>query len=162
MKSELIVRAAVPKDAEEIAEIEELCFASPWSLDTIVHEIVENELALYVVGEVDGKVVGYVGIWLIVDEGHITNVAVHPDWRRKHIGEAIIKALIDVTEKNGVMAHTLEVRASNIPAQKLYRKFGFKAAGLRPGYYEDNGEDAIIMWRRRENGELPCGALHWK
>lgn len=160
MKSELIVRAAVPKDAEEIAEIEELCFASPWSLDTIVHEIVENELALYVVGEVDGKVVGYVGIWLIVDEGHITNVAVHPDWRRKHIGEAIIKTLIDVTEKNGVMAHTLEVRASNIPAQELYRKFGFKAAGLRPGYYEDNGEDAIIMWRRRENGELPCGALH--
>lgn len=147
MASELIVRAAELKDAPEIAEMEKLCFTTPWSLESIQHEIAENKLALYVVGEVDGKVVGYVGIWLIVDEGHITNVAVHPDWRRKHIGEAIIKTLIDVTESHGVVAHTLEVRASNIPAQKLYEKFGFMSVGIRQGYYEDNGEDAIIMWR---------------
>ncbi|MBQ2747372.1 MAG: ribosomal protein S18-alanine N-acetyltransferase [Firmicutes bacterium] len=147
MASELIVRAAEIKDASEIAEMEKLCFTTPWSLESIQHEIAENKLALYVVGEVDGKVVGYVGIWLIVDEGHITNVAVHPDWRRKHIGEAIIKTLIDVTESHGVVAHTLEVRASNIPAQKLYEKFGFMSVGIRQGYYEDNGEDAIIMWR---------------
>ncbi|MBQ3123030.1 MAG: ribosomal protein S18-alanine N-acetyltransferase [Firmicutes bacterium] len=147
MASELIVRAAELKDASEIAEMEKLCFTTPWSLESIQHEIAENKLALYVVGEVDGKVVGYVGIWLIVDEGHITNVAVHPDWRRKHIGEAIIKTLIDVTESHGVVAHTLEVRASNIPAQKLYEKFGFMSVGIRQGYYEDNGEDAIIMWR---------------
>lgn len=150
MKSELIVRAAELRDAAEIAAIEKLCFSSPWSLESIEYEIAVNNLALYVVGEVDGKIVGYVGIWLIVDEGHITNVAVHPDWRRRHIGEAIIKTLIDVTEKNGVTAHTLEVRASNIAAQKLYEKFGFKADGIRRSYYEDNGEDAIIMWRRRE------------
>lgn len=147
MASELIVRAAELKDAPEIAEMEKLCFTTPWSLESIQYEIADNKLALYVVGEVDGKVVGYVGIWLIVDEGHITNVAVHPDWRRKHIGEAIIKTLIDVTESHGVVAHTLEVRASNIPAQKLYEKFGFMSVGIRQGYYEDNGEDAIIMWR---------------
>ena len=145
--SDLIVRAAELKDAPAIAEMEKLCFSTPWSLESIEYEIAENKLALYVVGEVDGQVIGYVGIWLIVDEGHITNVAVHPDWRRRHIGEAIIGTLIDVTEKNGVVAHTLEVRASNTPAQKLYEKFGFRQAGLRPGYYEDNGEDAIIMWR---------------
>ena len=150
MSSELIVRAATVEDAPAIAEMEILCFSSPWSLETIINEIVENKLALYVVAEVDGLVVGYVGIWLVVDEGHITNVAVHPDWRRKHIAEAIIATLIDVTESHGVMAHTLEVRASNTPAQKLYEKFGFKPMGVRKGYYEDNNEDAIIMWRVKE------------
>lgn len=157
MSSELIVRAAELRDAAEIAEIEKLCFASPWSIESIEHEIGVNRLALYVVGEVDERIVGYVGIWLVVDEGHITNVAVHPDFRRRHIGEAIISTLIDVTERHGVLAHTLEVRASNIPAQKLYEKFGFTAMGVRKGYYEDNGEDAIIMWRSSvPQGEAPA------
>lgn len=80
-------------------------------------------------------------------EGHITNVAVHPDYRRRHIGEAIVSALLAEAETAGVFAETLEVRAMNSAAQGLYAKFGFKAAGIRKGYYEDNGEDAVIMWR---------------
>ena len=147
MGSELIVRAAVLEDAAVIAEIEKLCFSSPWSLESIQHEIEGNEIALYLVGEIEGRILGYVGVWLVLDEGHITNVAVHPDFPRKHIGEAIIKTLIDVSEDNGIFAHTLEVRKSNSAAQGLYEKFGFMPVGIRKGYYEDNNEDAVIMWR---------------
>ena len=125
-----------------------LCFSAPWSEESFEREIKENHLAFYIVAEVDGALAGYAGLWCIVDEGHITNVAVHPDWRRRHIGEALISVLLEHTLKNGIKSHTLEVRASNDPAISLYKKFGFEPAGLRKNYYEDNGEDAIIMWRQ--------------
>lgn len=146
--AELILRKGVPGDVDQMEMLEQQCFAAPWSRESLLHELAENPLALYVVAEVEGCVAGYVGVWTIVDEGHITNVAVSPDFRRRHIGMALIDTMIDVTEKQGVKSYTLEVRASNEPAIGLYKKFGFVSEGLRKGYYEDNGEDAIIMWRR--------------
>ena len=97
--------------------------------------------------EADGVLCGYVGIWKIVDEGHITNVAVSPDYRRRHIARAMLEALIARCGQNGITSYTLEVRVGNEPAIKLYEGLGFTAAGLRKGYYEDNGEDALIMWK---------------
>ncbi len=145
---ELILRKGVPEDIDDMVLLEQQCFAVPWSRDSLLYELAENPLALYVVAELSGHVVGYVGVWSIVDEGHITNVAVSPDFRRRHIGMALIDTMLKVTTEAGIRSHTLEVRVSNMPAIGLYKTFGFTEAGLRTGYYEDNGEDAMIMWRR--------------
>lgn len=145
--SDLIVRRAEAKDVDRIAELEIQCFTTPWSREAVYQDVVENQRALYLVAEIEGLVIGYAGIWSIVDEGHITNVAVAPEFRQHHIGSAIIAVLLEVTEKAGITSHTLEVRRGNEPAIKLYEKYGFKVAGERKGYYEDTGEDALIMWR---------------
>lgn len=141
------IRRAEERDTEAIAALERLCFRTPWSGDSIRRELTENRLALYLAAELRGEVVAYAGIWLVAGEGHITNIAVHPDFRRRHIGEAVVRNLLLEAEKAGAQSQTLEVRASNEPAIKLYEKFGFRAAGVRKNYYEDNGEDALIMWR---------------
>lgn len=145
---DLVIRMAEEKDVHEMAELDKLCFSVPWSEVSFRAEVTENKRALYIVAEVDGKIVGYGGIWIIVDEGHITNIAVHPDYRRMHIGKEIVSLIVDTAEKNGVVAETLEVRKGNLPAINLYTQLGFKEEGVRKGYYEDNGEDAIIMWKR--------------
>lgn len=129
-----------------IENIEKSSFAIPWSRKSIEQEL-KNRLALYIVVEDEGRVIGYGGMWHVVTEGHITNIAVHEDYRRKGIGDAIIKALIDLAEKKEMIGLTLEVRKSNTAALELYRKNGFIMEGVRPEYYEDNREDAIIMWK---------------
>ena len=106
-----------------------------------------SALRRHVVAELDGEVVGYMGMWHIVDEGHVTNVAVHPDHRGKHVASAIVAVVLAYSEAGGIRRFTLEVRSSNEAAKALYRKFDFKEEGLRRGYYKDNGEDAVIMWR---------------
>lgn len=143
----LIIRKAERKDINEMAALDLVCFAAPWSEEAFRQELEENNLAFYVVAELKGQVVGYAGLWAILDEGHITNVAVSPEHRKRGIGHAVVEVLVDATEQAGLNSFTLEVRTSNITAQNLYKKFGFTEAGLRKGYYEDNGEDAIIMWR---------------
>lgn len=146
--ADLIIRKAEAKDVLAIEEIEKQCFTVPWSYESLYQDIVENKLAFYIVAELAaGQICGYVGIWKIFDEGHITNVAVAPEYRRKHIARAMLEALFEVTGQAGIERYTLEVRASNEPAIRLYEGLGFKSEGIRPGYYEDNGEDAIIMWR---------------
>lgn len=158
--ADLIIRKAEEKDVLAIEQIEKQCFAVPWSYESLYKDIVENKLAFYIVAEIaggdgiqcssdaaDGQICGYVGIWKIFEEGHITNVAVAPEFRRKHIGLAMLETLISVTAEAGIEKYTLEVRAGNEPAIRLYEGLGFKSAGIRPGYYEDNGEDAVIMWR---------------
>ncbi|MCI7618123.1 MAG: ribosomal protein S18-alanine N-acetyltransferase [Firmicutes bacterium] len=169
--ADLIIRKAEEKDVLAIEQIEKQCFAVPWSYESLYKDIVENKLAFYIVAEIaggdgnkadsgeaadgiqcssdaaDGQICGYVGIWKIFEEGHITNVAVAPEFRRKHIGRAMLETLISVTADAGIEKYTLEVRAGNEPAIRLYEGLGFKSAGIRPGYYEDNGEDAVIMWR---------------
>ena len=104
-------------------------------------------MAKYIVAEVDGLVVGYGGIWLIIDEGHVTNIAVDEKYRGKGIGSKILEGLIQLCADRNMIAMTLEVRKSNEVAQALYRKYGFKEYGIRKGYYQDNNEDAIIMWK---------------
>lgn len=148
---ELVIRQAVPKDAEAIARLEKLCFSEPWSYDSIYHELAANRRAFYLAADLCGRLVGYAGLWLIGDEGHITNVAVDPQERGRGIGDLLVGALIEDSRRLGAVSHTLEVRTGNAAAISLYEKHGFAAAGVRPGYYEDNGEDAIIMWRKQDH-----------
>lgn len=132
-------------DIEDVMEVEVKSFNIPWSKQSFENEL-KNNLALYLVAKVGGKAVGYIGVWKIFDEGHITNVAVHPDFRGRGIGKALISELLYLCEKDGILSFTLEVRESNIVAQNLYKSFGFVAEGKRKAYYSDNNEDAIIMW----------------
>ncbi|MDS0526608.1 ribosomal protein S18-alanine N-acetyltransferase [Clostridium sp. SHJSY1] len=135
------------KDLNEVLEISSLSLKESWSLDSFSKELT-NPLAKYLVAKSNDKIVGFAGVWTIVDEGHITNIAVHPEFREKGIGSALIKSLIDYSKNWGCTSLTLEVRASNTPAKNLYKKFGFVEEGIRKKYYQDNKEDAIIMWKR--------------
>lgn len=148
--ADVIIRQATVEDVDDIYEIETLCFPDPWSRDALVYEFTENPRAFYIVAELDEKVVGYAGLWWIADEGHITNVAVKPGYRNRHIGEGIINVMIDFTSQEGIKHHTLEVRPSNTAAINLYQKFGFRTEGIRKEYYANNKEDALIMWRHEE------------
>lgn len=147
MENNLIIRYMTKNDIDSVYKIEEDCFADPWSKDSIRKEL-KNDLARYLVAELNGYVVGYVGIWIVVDEGHITNVAVHSKYRGMKIGDKLIKEIVELCKKNKLVAMTLEVRVSNIIAQNLYKKYGFKMSGIRKEYYSDNKEDAIIMWNQ--------------
>ncbi len=144
------IRDLQEKDIDRILQIEEESFAHPWSKDSLLFEIEQNLLAKYLVGEIDGNVVGYGGMWTIVDEGHITNIAVGKDHRHLGLGEKILQGLIDYGRSVGLVAMTLEVRVSNEPAKGLYSKLGFESVGIRPKYYSDNNEDAMIMWKTLE------------
>ena len=147
--AELIIREARIEDIDEIVLLEEQCFATPWSRESLMHDMHSNEMSGYIVAELENRVVGYMGFWNIMNEAHVNNVAVSPDYRRMKIGSAIIDAFLKFTDSDHIDAETLEVRVSNAPAIGLYKKFGFAEAGVRPKYYE-NGEDALIMWRKRE------------
>lgn len=144
--SKVTVRDAIPSDACKMAELDKICFAVPWSVESFADEIESNDMAVYIIAEADEVLAGYAGMWCIIDEGHITNVAVASEFRRQGIASAILEALIAKGREMGIRAFTLEVRASNTAAQELYSKFGFKSMGYRPGYYEDNKEAAMIMW----------------
>lgn len=144
MADEIAVREMRLEDIDGIMEIEHGSFATPWTKQDLIGEL-SNTAARYFVALEGEKVVAYAGTWLIIDEGHITNVAVHPDWRGRGCGTRVLYALIQAAIDVGVQYMTLEVRVSNEPALALYKNFGFKKAGLRKKYYEDNGEDAHIM-----------------
>lgn len=150
MSMDILVRPMLEKDIDEVLEIEKTSFTTPWSKEAFTLEINKNMLAKYVVAEIQGKVVGYGGIWLIIDEGHVTNIAVHEKYRGLGVGNKIMEGLIDICGDRNIVAMTLEVRKTNEIAKSLYNKYGFKEYGIRPGYYSDNNEDAIIMWKRIE------------
>ncbi|HIU26697.1 MAG TPA: ribosomal protein S18-alanine N-acetyltransferase [Candidatus Copromorpha excrementigallinarum] len=149
--ADMIIRQADVGDAEAIYQIERLCFPDPWSRDSLIYELGENPRAFYIVAVLDEKVVGYAGMWWIEDEGHITNVAVMPGYRNRKIGQGIVDVMLDFTSGEGIRHHTLEVRRSNEAAIKLYEKMGFRTEGVRRGYYLNNGEDALIMWRHGQS-----------
>ena len=131
----------------DIMRIEKLSFTTPWSKQAFLSEMLDNDRAYYLVAKVNDRAVGYIGVWLIAGEGHITNVAVHPDYRGKGIGNLLMMAIEHLAKARGAARMTLEVRVSNDIAQGLYRKLGYIAAGIRRRYYRDNDEDAIIMWK---------------
>ena len=132
-------------DLEAVHRIELASFSSPWPPNAYRSELETNRLASYLVARIDGEIVAYGGMWLMVDEAHITTFAVHPAWRRQRIGERLLLAFLDVASARQAREATLEVRLSNISARRLYEKYGFRPVGLRPRYYSDDGEDALIM-----------------
>ncbi|MDO5397330.1 MAG: ribosomal protein S18-alanine N-acetyltransferase [bacterium] len=133
-------------DPPQLAELDKRCFAIPWSEKAFEDEV-NNKLAHYFIARDGGKIVGYAGFWEVCGEGDITNIAVDAEYRRQHIGSMLIKALIKEAADMNTELLTLEVRRSNIAAQGLYKKYGFKEIGIRKGYYSDNREDALIMAR---------------
>lgn len=144
-----IVKASYEHIAD-ISIIEKLSFKIPWSTESITEELTQNEAAIYFCAEAGGRIIGYAGMWQVCDEGHITNIAVHPEYRRSGVGNSLLEALLSEAKVCGIRALTLEVRDSNYNAQALYKKHGFEPAGKRKSYYADNNEDAIIMWRKLE------------
>lgn len=145
MENNLVIEKMTCKDIDGVFEVEKNCFEHHWSKDAFKKEL-NNDVARYLVAKIGKKVVGYVGIWFVMDEGHITNVAVHSDYRGKKIGDELVKELVGLCRQNSIVSMTLEVRVSNTVAQNLYKKYGFKLAGIRKEYYSDNKEDAMIMW----------------
>ncbi len=141
-----LVRLMRLEDLQAVLTIEKVSFPTPWTLNSFVTELRDNEYARYHCLEVEGQVVGYMGLWYILDEGHITNVAIAPDWRGRHFGEYLMRTVMRKMVAEGMERMTLEVRVSNDPARHLYERLGFKPAGLRKGYYVDSREDALIMW----------------
>ncbi len=134
------------EDIGRVLQIEEASFPTPWPHDAYAHELRENRLACYLVARAMRQVIGYTGMWVILDEAHVTTLAVDPEYRRQRVGERLLVALLEEAMRRGARWVTLEVRKSNTPAQRLYRKYGFKDIGIRKGYYSDNHEDAIVMW----------------
>ncbi len=134
------------QDLDEVCLIEKKTFPSPWSKKIFESELAKGDLAIYLVAKISGKVVGYTGLFRVLDEGHIANLAVERGYRRQGIGSSLIFSLIKRAIRSGIKYLTLEVRESNQPAQELYEKFGFHKEGVRINYYSDTGEDAIVMW----------------
>lgn len=144
MASEYIIRRMTEADVDGVAAVEAATFPTPWSRDAFASEM-RNAAARYLVAEQNGAIIGYAGAWIILDESHITNIAVLKDYRGQGIGRALTAGLMQYLSNLGAYYATLEVRRSNEVAQNLYKSLGFVKLGVRKRYYEDNGEDAFIM-----------------
>lgn len=134
------------EDLDQVMSLELACFSVPWTKESFEQELTKNKLANYLVIEENDAIIGYGGTWYVMDEGHITNIAVHPEHRKKGLGKKLVAAMIEEAKKHQMTQMTLEVRVSNLPAIKLYEGMGFSSVGIRPKYYTDNHEDAMIMW----------------
>ncbi len=143
--SDVIIRRMRGKDLDAVTAIEQATFAVPWSRESFRQELERNVAARYLVAEAEGQVVGYAGAWVILDESHITNIAVAEAWRGWGIGRKLTEALLQYLSNLGACYATLEVRVSNERAQNLYKSLGFVSVGKRKRYYEDNQEDAFLM-----------------
>ena len=142
--SEITVGLMTEADVEAVHAIEVACFRTPWSKESFYREVTENACARYVVVREDGVPIAYAGVWFVLDEGHITNIAVHPERRGLGYGELGTRSMIQLAADSGMNWMTLEVRRSNKVAQSLYHKLGFIDVGYRKRYYE-NQEDALVM-----------------
>ncbi len=132
-------------DLAAVQEIERESFSTPWPPHAYRSELETNRMAHYIVARHGDRIVGFAGVWLMVDEAHITTFAVRKAWRRQGVGERLLLALLALAVARGAREATLEVRPSNHPARRLYEKYGFAVVGLRPRYYSDDNEDALIM-----------------
>lgn len=136
------------EDIDGIFDISTLSFSIPWSKESYIQEL-SNPVAKYFVAKINDKVVGFAGTWIILDEAHITNIAIDPNYRKQGIASKLLKELLSYCKDHKkCTAFTLEVRSSNKAAKALYEKHNFKQDGIRKGYYEDTKEDAILMWLR--------------
>ena len=150
----LVIEPMTQSDLAGVLRIEDLSFSTSWPSNAFSNEIRDNKLAHYFVGRLGGQLVAYGGIWVILEDSHITTIAVHPHYRGRRLGEEMLIKLLDEAIAQGASWITLEVRESNDVAQKLYRKYGFTTVSTRRGYYSDNGENALVMWAGNLKGEL--------
>ncbi|MCG3421262.1 ribosomal protein S18-alanine N-acetyltransferase [Oceanobacillus sp. GSFE11] len=144
--SEITIRKMEIADVDQVMEVERVSFTTPWTTDIFYQEIVDNQYAYYYVIEWNGRIVGYVGTWVVLEDAQVTNIAIMPELRGNKLGEKLFQYMLLQIKLIGATRLSLEVRESNIPAQKLYRKFGLVPGGIRKNYYTDNQEDAIVMW----------------
>ncbi len=146
MKQKVQFRFMTIDDVDEVLHVDEQSFPNPWNRETFYNEIMHNDFAIYLLMVFNDKIIGYSGMWLITDEAHITNIAVLPEYRGMKLGEALLQTTIELAKNYEAKTMTLEVRVSNVVAQKLYEKYKFQIGGIRKRYYSDNGEDAYVMW----------------
>ena len=145
----MIIEKMNSSHVAQIAQLEKICFSDPWSEKSVASEL-DNKLAFWLVAAEGDTVAGYIGSQTVIDETDMMNVAVHPDFRRQGIGEALVNTLVENLKKMGSRCLTLEVRASNAPAIALYEKLGFAEIGRRKNYYRNPREDALILRKEWE------------
>lgn len=141
-------------DVREVLRIEEKSFSTTWPANAFYQELHDNKLAHYYVGRIGDKLVAYGGIWVILEDSHITTIAVDPEYRGRRFGEVMLVRLVDEAIARGASWMTLEVRESNDVAQALYRKYGFTTVSTRRAYYSDNNENALVMWAGNLRSEI--------
>ena len=139
------IRRMTVEDVPAVAELDRIAFTLPWTERSFHFEVTSNPASRCWVAEQAGRIVGVVVAWLLVDEVHIATIATHPDVRRQGIAQALLAHVLKAGAQEGAVSSFLEVRASNLAARAMYRKFGYEDTGRRPRYYKDNGEDAILM-----------------
>ncbi|HET9097825.1 MAG TPA: ribosomal protein S18-alanine N-acetyltransferase [Candidatus Baltobacteraceae bacterium] len=150
----LVIETMTDADVKEVLRIEQQSFSTQWPSNAFYQEIHDNKLAYYFVGRVGARVVSYGGIWVILEDSHVTTIAVHPNFRGRKYGEIMLLKLLDEAIERGASWMTLEVRESNTVAQALYRKYGFTTVSTRKGYYSDNNENALVMWAGNLKSEI--------
>ncbi|MDQ6933230.1 MAG: ribosomal protein S18-alanine N-acetyltransferase [Candidatus Eremiobacteraeota bacterium] len=155
----LQIAPMMESDITDVLRIEELCFSTVWPQNAFCNEVKQNKLAHYFVGRLGNRIVAYGGIWVILEDSHITTIAVHPQRQGRKYGEVFLLYLLDRAIEKGASWITLEVRESNDIAQNLYRKYGFTVVSTRRGYYSDNNENALVMWAGNLKGALYLNRL---
>lgn len=141
----IILRKMTLDDIEQVLAIDRMSFSLPWPERSFRFDLTDNPASRCWVAEIDGKVAGMIVAWLIVDEVHVATIATHPDFRRRGIAKKLLAHTLQHLKEEGAQSSFLEVRASNFAAQEMYRKFGYEETGVRPRYYKDNDEDALLM-----------------
>lgn len=144
----LVIEPMTLNDIDGVMTVEKECFTTPWSRQSFFCELQNKNITHYITAKYKDIVIGYCGIWLIIDEAHVTNVGVLPAYRGCGVGEILLRTIITIAESHNAKTITLEVRKSNYIAQNLYLKLGFLPCGIRTGYYSDDKEDAIIMTKK--------------
>ena len=146
MNELITVRPMVMTDVDGVMAVEQDSFLTPWSRSAFEEELAQNRLARYIVAVENDEIVGYAGTWLVINEAHVTNVAVSGQRRREGIGRLLMQKLMELARENDMESMTLEVRVSNAAARHLYEQLGFVEAGIRKNYYSETKEDALILW----------------
>jgi len=142
-----LIRPMRKEDIFQVSQIEKLSFPSPWSCSIFSSELDKKNFTFYYVMEYQDEVIAYTGYWKLANEAHLVNLAVYPAFRRKGLGSKLLKYVLEKAQNQGLDTITLEVRRFNLAAQKFYERFDFKKVAIRPGYYVETGEDALVYWK---------------
>ncbi len=143
-----LIRSMRKEDISQVNQIEKLSFPSPWSCGIFSSELDRKNFTFYYVMDYQDKIIAYTGYWKLANEAHLVNLAVYPAFRRKGLGSKLLKYVLEKTQNQGLDTITLEVRRFNLTAQKFYERFDFKKVAIRPGYYVETGEDALVYWKK--------------